>query len=215
MSRILIIDDEPSWQGILSKEIVAKGTTIDLADSLADARTKLDNVRYDLAIVDLKLYEPQKKPLEAFGQLTFALDWGQHQKNAWLPLIIVTGKYILEAQELIKAINDYPGRIWGWHYKGKTFDKGEFRKSVVSAQQARYRKPSLSKWWRIVLTVVGLFTTVAGVALIFSTKIPCDQVSLEAITATTIALGLLVIVLANPETLDKILPFFRGFFGRE
>ena len=215
MARILVIEDDPSWQGILSKEIVAKGITIDLADSLGNAITNLDNVRYDLAIVDLELFNKQKKAFDAFEPLAFALDWGQYPKNAWIPLIVVTGKYVLEAQELIKAINDYPGKIWGWHYKGKTFDPGEFRKSVVAALQARYRKPSLSKWWRIVLTVVGLFTTVAGVALIFSTKIPCDQVSLEVITATTIALALLVIVLANPETLDKILPFFRGFFGRK
>ena len=51
----LIVEDDPSWQGILSEILSDYGLEVDTASNLTDAIEKLRSAAYRLAIVDLSL----------------------------------------------------------------------------------------------------------------------------------------------------------------
>ena len=51
----LIVEDDPSWQGILSEILQDYGLEIDCTDNLKDAVEYLRSVPYRLAVVDLSL----------------------------------------------------------------------------------------------------------------------------------------------------------------
>lgn len=55
MNRILIVDDEPSICHLLRSVLTAEKYAVEIANAVPDALHKLENVVYDLAIVDLLL----------------------------------------------------------------------------------------------------------------------------------------------------------------
>jgi ActR/RegA family two-component response regulator len=53
--RALIVEDDQSWQQILTEILTDAGLTVDLAENLETAVAKLRAVHYRLAVVDLAL----------------------------------------------------------------------------------------------------------------------------------------------------------------
>lgn len=59
--RILIVDDDPEWVGILSGLLAPfeeQDVLIDSASSYAEAKRKLDHQHFDLVTMDIKLDHP-------------------------------------------------------------------------------------------------------------------------------------------------------------
>lgn len=54
-SRILIVDDDEALRMIISEELTAEGFFVDEAERAEQAREKLNENSYDLAVVDLNL----------------------------------------------------------------------------------------------------------------------------------------------------------------
>jgi DNA-binding NarL/FixJ family response regulator len=54
-NRALVVDDDPSWQEILSEILTDSGLPVDICDSLATAVQQLHKTVYRLAVVDLSL----------------------------------------------------------------------------------------------------------------------------------------------------------------
>jgi DNA-binding NarL/FixJ family response regulator len=53
--RALVVEDDPSWQQILSEILADSGLTVDIADNLEDAITHLRGNPHRVAVVDLSL----------------------------------------------------------------------------------------------------------------------------------------------------------------
>jgi two-component system nitrogen regulation response regulator GlnG len=55
IQRILVADDEESIRWVLSKALKKQGFIVDLAEDGLQARTLVQNNRYDLAVLDIKM----------------------------------------------------------------------------------------------------------------------------------------------------------------
>jgi DNA-binding response OmpR family regulator len=53
--RILLLEDEPEIAELLALALDSEGYVVDLAASVAEARTRLDTLVYSLVIADLRL----------------------------------------------------------------------------------------------------------------------------------------------------------------
>jgi CheY-like chemotaxis protein len=53
--RALVVEDDHSWQQILSEILTDAGLTVDIAENLEVAVARLSSSSYDLAVVDLSL----------------------------------------------------------------------------------------------------------------------------------------------------------------
>jgi ActR/RegA family two-component response regulator len=63
-NRILVIDDDPSWQELLTESIESaapKDTTVTVATSLEEGRALLDMRHFHLVFVDLRLKEDERE----------------------------------------------------------------------------------------------------------------------------------------------------------
>ncbi len=86
--RILIVDDDPSWQELLSESIQEAGVgpyTLHVASSRAEAETLLDRQHFHLAFVDLRLREEAR---ELEGKQVAARIVAQDEGTS---VVIVTG----------------------------------------------------------------------------------------------------------------------------
>ena len=63
-NRILVIDDDPSWQELLTESIEASappGTRVRIASSLEEGRALLDRQHFHMVFVDLRLKEDERE----------------------------------------------------------------------------------------------------------------------------------------------------------
>jgi CheY-like chemotaxis protein len=72
--RILVVEDDPSWQGLYEEVLTGRGYLVEPAESLAEALEALDRRFYHVAIVDLRLGQDPKnrdglKVLEHISEL--------------------------------------------------------------------------------------------------------------------------------------------------
>lgn len=58
MKRILVVDDDTQIVDSLSEYLATFGYTVDTAYELQEAQTKIENLRYDAIITDLRLDGP-------------------------------------------------------------------------------------------------------------------------------------------------------------
>ncbi len=92
-TKILVIDDDKSIRKIFRINLEDEGYIIDLAGSGEEALTKIENQRYNLALIDIKLGDMEGTDLlESF-----------QEKSPEMKKIIVTGFPSL--QNAIQALN--------------------------------------------------------------------------------------------------------------
>jgi CheY-like chemotaxis protein len=221
MSRTLIIEDNLIWHGPLKEPIESRNNKIDIVQSLEKAKDHLSHRNYDLIIADLVLLAAQSeegKKFDSLGDLVYFLD--QDRKRSRIPIIVVTG-HRFDYLEMVKALNDYPGRIWGWHRKvpsaKESFDQVAYQKSVQTTLRIKQMLPyEPSGLARPGLTVLGLFGLVSGVAWLFNNSSSSQAQPLLITTATvTVILGFLTIMLSNFSTIKQILPSILHLLGRQ
>jgi len=92
--KILIIDDDKSIRKIFKINLEEEGYIIDLAGSGEEALRKVENQRYNLALIDIKLGDMDGTDL--LKRI--------HEKSPWMKKIIVTG--FPSMQNAIKAVNE-------------------------------------------------------------------------------------------------------------
>lgn len=204
MNKILIVEDDPSWTSTLRKYTESKKTVIDTVDSISLAREKLQSQKYNLIIADLRMSRGQKKLYETLSSINYSLI--DQDATQFPPVIIVTGS-ILDYSDIIDAINKYPGWIGGWHEKD-IFDPESFQKNVLSNLKIINKRTAFSAphWWRIVLTIVGLFVIISGAGWLFQINAsPQLETLLLTITKATTILGLAIVLLAHPDKLADVI----------
>ena len=135
MPRILIIEDYQSWRKRVKRVLNIKKYKIDEAANLREAREKLEQNNYDLLIVDLTLEEMDAGDLDHYGELVFSISQDGTQPYGRVPTIIITGRNFSK-EEIVQALIDFPGWIWGWYEKSK-FDSNKFRENVRKAIEAQ------------------------------------------------------------------------------
>lgn len=121
--RVLIVEDEPTWQRRLARILQEINCTVTIASSYDEAETYLANVAFDLATIDLNLDKSTQYAdgLELILQIRKTL--GSH-----FPLIIITGTGDMEEQR--RAFRDY--NVFDFIQKAK-LDFEEFQTAVVEA----------------------------------------------------------------------------------
>lgn len=92
--KILVIDDDKSIRKIFKINLEEEGYIIDLAGSGEEALRKVENQRYNLALIDIKLGDMDGTDLLKRIQ----------EKSPWMKKIIVTG--FPSMQNAIKAVNE-------------------------------------------------------------------------------------------------------------
>lgn len=138
--RILVLEDELTWQNLITNHLNLGEFKIDRADTVQKAKALFEQHKgnYDLLICDLKLSKAStnKNPFEDLEDLRFMLE---NKGGIRIPIIIVTG-HVAKSDELTNVLNRYPGWIWGWHEKAK-LNRDGFRKNVMNAiQWGRYQQ---------------------------------------------------------------------------
>ncbi len=224
MPRILIIEDQPAWLEQLRSTIVAPNITIDPATDINQAISHLEANKYDVVIADLQLSQFDADVFSEFGAMIFALTATGLEQGNRFPIIVVTGTEP-DRSVIVRALNSYPGWIWGWHDK-RTFAQEAFRNSVNRALEVAHNNssehqvratPEFPGWLRALLTVVGLLCAVTSVVYLFANSSLTGQLQplLLTMTAVTVILCLLVMMVANPTMIDAIMPWILKALGRE
>lgn len=84
--RILVVDDLPDWRATLSGLLVDAGYYTEVTDSLPGALQLLENNRFDLAVVDMRLDETDEANTEG-------LNLAATIKERWpsVKVVLITG----------------------------------------------------------------------------------------------------------------------------
>ncbi len=84
--RILVVDDLPDWRITLSGMLTEAGYQVKTADSLASALVLIKTTHFDLAVVDVRLDEPDESNTEG-------LDLAEAIRQDWpaMKTIVITG----------------------------------------------------------------------------------------------------------------------------
>lgn len=121
--RILIVDDEPTWQRRLSRILRELDCTVMTAGSYEQAEDMLDDVDFDLVTIDLNLDKATQYADGLELVLRLRETFGQR-----MPIIIITGTGNLEEQR--RAFKDYG--VFDFIQKAK-LDLDEFQQAVIEA----------------------------------------------------------------------------------
>ena len=97
--HLLIVDDDRRIRDLLSRFLGAEGYRVSTADSVADARSKLHGLSFDLIICDWMM------PGESGVEFTRAL----RDENSHVPIIMLTAKHETEfrIEGLQSGVDDY------------------------------------------------------------------------------------------------------------
>lgn len=127
-NKILVVEDDPSWQNLLNELIVDLGFTADIASDLDQAELFLHNTTHNLAIVDLSLDIKNHKNSDGFVILQKI-----RQLDPGCTSILLSGHATVEYA--VKAIKEY-GAYTCLHKED--FSRRSFKQTVQEAlaQQA-------------------------------------------------------------------------------
>lgn len=114
--RILVVDDEPDLRELYTLSLVREGWDVDEAESLAQARQQLEQSRYDVAIVDMRL--PDGSGLELLSWMAAS---GRRER------VLMATAYG-SAANAVQAL-----KSGAFDYLTKPVDLGELRRVVRSA----------------------------------------------------------------------------------
>lgn len=96
MRRILVVDDDPHVSPAIRARLVQHGFRVAIADGGANGLAALDNLTFDLMIVDA--FMPNMRGFESIGLF--------HQRTPSVPLIAISG-YAFSNLDISGA--DFPG----------------------------------------------------------------------------------------------------------
>jgi len=119
----LVVEDDPSWQGILTEILEDYGLKVDLADNLDEAIEKLRTIPYRLAVVDLSLDEQDHHNRDGVTVLR-----SMQQSAPDCTSILLTGYASVELA--VAVIQEYGAYTC---LRKETFRRVEFRKVIHQA----------------------------------------------------------------------------------
>lgn len=122
-ARVLIVEDERSWQQILSEILSDAGLVVDIADTLESALTLLRMYPHRLAVVDLSLQDDDPHNQEGL-QVLKAL--GNHDPGCMK--LLLTGFATVELA--VSVLNDYGAFTC---LRKEAFNRSQFREAVNRA----------------------------------------------------------------------------------
>lgn len=98
--KILVVEDQQGWRNLLTDILNRDGHEVIPATNFQEAKERIDNDRFDLAIIDMRLVDSDSYNIQGMAVL-------QEVKKQYpdLKVIILTG-YPDSAQR-IKSIEDY------------------------------------------------------------------------------------------------------------
>lgn len=135
----LIVEDDPSWQGILSEILVDNGLQVDVTDNLEDAVHQIRTTVYRLAIIDLSLAGEDHTNQDGL-QVLEAIN--RHLPGC--PSILLTGYASVELA--VAAIQDYGAFTC---LRKENFRRAEFQEIVhhalASAELVKANKAETAK----------------------------------------------------------------------
>ncbi len=126
----LIVEDDPSWQEILTDILTDFGLQIDLSDNLKDAISRLRSTPYRLAIIDLSLEGDDHSNQDGLEVLK-AIQW--HAPGC--VSVMLTGYASVELA--VAVIQEYGAMTC---LRKETFRRAEFRKDIRQALAASSAK---------------------------------------------------------------------------
>lgn len=126
--RALIVEDDRSWQQILSELLLDAGLTVDMADCLNDAVRALRAAPYRLAVIDLSLGEGDFDNQDGLRVLETI-----RRRSPGCAALMLTGFATVELA--VSAINQYGALTC---LRKEAFDRAEFRRLI---QQALVQPP--------------------------------------------------------------------------
>jgi CheY-like chemotaxis protein len=216
MHSVLIIDDDPEWIIFLQKTLASsQNLEVRSSVSLEDAKDQISKKDIDIVIADLRLDKRERKPFKALGNLIFSLSLDK--KITRIPIIVLTGLE-LDGHEIIEALNNYSGWIWGW-YEKRTFNEDQFRDNIILALNAKtdVKNRGMPKPLQYLLMALGIFVVASGATWIFAQSFPSNEIeNLLTITSiVAILLGILVIILSDPDRIKTLMPFLEAWFKKD
>jgi CheY-like chemotaxis protein len=123
--RVLVVEDESLWQDIVQECLEEAGCLVQVAATFAEARTKLQNHRFDLVTIDAHLGQ-KLETQEGILLLNYVRD----RYGPALPVIMISGE--IDRRDVIKAFKKYAVA----HVLLKEdFEYDEFRDAVRDALQ--------------------------------------------------------------------------------
>jgi two-component system, OmpR family, alkaline phosphatase synthesis response regulator PhoP len=98
-ARILVADDEEGIRELLREQLTSAGYTIDEATDGAEAIDKLENVTYDLAILDINM--PKKSGLDVLKYI--------RDKHLKMGVIMLTGRlgFSVGSESMMLGADEY------------------------------------------------------------------------------------------------------------
>jgi CheY-like chemotaxis protein len=125
-SRALIVEDDPVWQDIVQECLEEIGCLVELAATFTEARSKLQDLRFDLVTIDAHLGQR----LETQEGILL-LNYVRNRYGPALPVIIISGE--IERRDVIRAFKKYA--VTNVLLK-EDFEYDEFRNAVRDALQS-------------------------------------------------------------------------------
>ena len=127
-SRVLVVEDDAGWRGILAELLTDSGYEVKCCTSYGDALGTLRREPFGLAIVDLSLTREAAWPqTQSNGELE-GYQLLENTRSARIPTIVVSG--VASVEEIQRAYNEQS--IFAFLEK-QTFDRSTFRRLVHEA----------------------------------------------------------------------------------
>ncbi len=118
--RALVIEDDPSWQQIVSEILTDMGLAVDVADSIEDATLLLRATPHRLAVVDLSLSGPDHHNRDGLAALTAI-----RRQDPGCTALLLTGFATVELA--VSALTEYAAFTC---LRKEAFRRAEFRALV-------------------------------------------------------------------------------------
>jgi len=121
--RALVVEDDPSWQQILSEILTDMGLTVEIAGNLATATTFIESESHRLAIVDMSLAEADHQNSDGLRVLDAV-----HRSDPSCRTILLTGFATVELA--VKVLTEYKAFTF---LRKEDFHRAQFREVVRRA----------------------------------------------------------------------------------
>ncbi|MCG3208355.1 MAG: hypothetical protein FOGNACKC_01959 [Anaerolineae bacterium] len=102
--RILVVEDDIGWQGIIRKALEKYGYSVIHANNIDEAKLRLQEYQFSLATVDLNYKENQSTPEQEYG--TDLLEYIKHNYPE-LPCIIITASDDRDEESAVDLVLDF------------------------------------------------------------------------------------------------------------
>lgn len=129
--KILIVDDQESWQESISGILEEIGCAVHFAKNYHEARSKLESEDYDLSIIDIRLEEAVDYNVEGID----LLEWIYKDRQGHPPVIILTGHATKALRQKTEWYDAYAFLEKSYKRKDFGFDRELFLKTVREALQ--------------------------------------------------------------------------------